>query len=89
MNILAFDENVRRQIRNVVDYANLNIYQVDDILWYDESTDGGSRGKIWTSDSCSNWTLDMLLSRKSPWSWVYAIILILNRTLPGDFLISN
>lgn len=28
----VFDENVRRQIRNVVDYANLNIYKLDDIL---------------------------------------------------------
>lgn len=32
MSVLAFDENIRQQIRNVADYANLNIYQLDDIL---------------------------------------------------------
>jgi len=32
MNLFAFDQNIRRQIRSVIDYANLNIYNVDDIL---------------------------------------------------------
>ena len=30
--ILTFDNNTRLQIRKVIDYANLHIYQVDDIL---------------------------------------------------------
>ena len=32
MSVLAFDENLRRQIRKVVDHADLNIYQSDDLL---------------------------------------------------------
>jgi hypothetical protein len=32
MSVLAFFENERQQIRNVVDYANHNIYQLNDIL---------------------------------------------------------
>ena len=32
MTMLAFDENIRQQIRKVVDYANQNIYELDDIL---------------------------------------------------------
>ena len=32
MSVLAFFENERQQIRKVVDYANHNIYQSDDIL---------------------------------------------------------
>ena len=32
MSVLAFFENERRQIRKVVDYANQNVYQLDDLL---------------------------------------------------------
>jgi hypothetical protein len=32
MSVLAFDESVKREIKKVVDYANLNIYKLDDIL---------------------------------------------------------
>ena len=32
MSVIAFFENERQQIRKVVDYANVNIYQLDDIL---------------------------------------------------------
>lgn len=32
MSVVAFFENERQQIRKVVDYANVNIYQLDDIL---------------------------------------------------------
>ena len=32
MSVLAFFENEIQQIRKVVDYANHNIYQLDDIL---------------------------------------------------------
>lgn len=32
MSVLAFFENERQQIRKVVEYAELNIYQLDDIL---------------------------------------------------------
>lgn len=32
MTVLAFDESVRRQIRNVIGYAKQHIYEVDDIL---------------------------------------------------------
>lgn len=32
MSVFAFFENERQQIRKVVDYANHNIYQLDDIL---------------------------------------------------------
>lgn len=32
MSVSAFFENERQQIRKVVDYANHNIYQLDDIL---------------------------------------------------------
>lgn len=30
--VLAFDNNIRLQIRKVIDFANLHVYQVDDIL---------------------------------------------------------
>lgn len=32
MAFLAFDENIRLQIRKVVDYARKNIHELDDIL---------------------------------------------------------
>lgn len=32
MNTFAFDENIRRQIKTIVDYANHNIYELDDML---------------------------------------------------------
>lgn len=32
MSILAFDEFIRQQIRKVIDYSKLSIYQTDDIL---------------------------------------------------------
>ena len=32
MKVFSFDNDIRQQIRKVVDYANQNIYQVDDIL---------------------------------------------------------
>jgi len=32
MSVFAFSENERQQIRKVLDYANHNIYQLDDIL---------------------------------------------------------
>lgn len=32
MSVFAFSENERQQIRKAIDYANHNIYQLDDIL---------------------------------------------------------
>ena len=32
MNVIPFDESIRRQIRDVVEYAKNNIYNVDDFI---------------------------------------------------------
>lgn len=32
MSLFKFDNNVRKKVRDIIEYANQNIYQVDDIL---------------------------------------------------------
>ena len=65
MSVLAFFENERQQIRKVVDYANHNIYQVDDILdmMNNQMVTPGEIPEHF--GPCWYRTLDMLLSCRS------------------------
>jgi len=91
MNILLFDETWDDKIRKCLlyDYGQSQYFiRWTTLLDMDESTDGGSRGKI---GHLFLFQLDFgyaIISLNSPWSWVYAIIYFKPDRFREEFLIT-